>query len=254
MRAYVADLVSIVTPAYRASTFVGDAIRGAIGQTYPNWEMLIVDDCSPDDIASAVGAVASQDDRVQLILAPRNGGPALARNLALERAKGRYVAFCDADDYWLPAKLECQLSLMAQNDAPLSYTQYRRISEDGSQTGRLISVPDKLTYRQLLGNTGIATSSVILDRRVVGEVRMSKTFYDDFVLWLQILRQGHTAWGLREDLLRYRVVEGSWSRKKSRSASMVWRTYRDIEHLSLPESCWYLANYALRAYRKYRSF
>lgn len=254
MSASVSDLVSIVTPAYRAAAFVGDAIRGAIAQTYQEWEMLVVDDCSPDETATEIAAIAAVDPRVHLIRAQRNGGPAAARNLALERARGRFIAFCDADDYWLPGKLKSQLAFMANRDVALSYTSYRRISEDGRRVGHAIPVPESLTYSKLLGNTAIATSSVLLDRQRVGEVRMKHSFYDDFILWLEILKSGHVAGGLREDLLRYRVVQGSWSRSKSRSARMVWRTYRDHERLSLPESCWHLANYAIRGYLKYRRF
>ena len=254
MSDFVPGLVSIITPAYRAAAFVGDAIRGAIAQTHREWEMLIVDDCSPDDTAKQIASYAATDARIRLIQAPRNGGPAVSRNLALERARGRFVAFCDADDYWLPEKLLSQLTFMTTHNIALSYTCYRRISEDGRRTGRRIAVPEQLTYHGLLGNTAIATSSVILDRRLVGDVRMSREFYDDFVLWLQILKSGHTAGGLRKDLLRYRVVRGSWSRNKSNSARMVWRTYREIERLSLPASCWYLTNYAIRGYLKYRRF
>lgn len=248
------NLVSIVTPAWRAARFVGATIRSVQAQDYTNWEMLIVDDCSPDDTVAVVASFAQHDPRVRLIRQPRNGGPAAARNAALDAAAGRYLAFLDSDDLWLPAKLSTQLAFMRMQRVALSYTEFRRISEDGSRTGERVKVPTSLTYRQLLCDTSIATSTVMIDRTLTGDFRMKKTYYDDFAAWLEILRRGHVARGLREDLMRYRVVGNSVSRDKMRSAAMVWRTYREIERLGVLDSSWCLLNYAIRGALKYRRF
>src|SRR5207237_6415780 len=122
--------------------------------------------------------------RIRLIALERNGGPAAARNAALERASGRWIAFLDSDDMWLPAKLERSLAHAQANRAALVYTAYRRVSHDESRVGELIRVPRTLTYRQLLGNTAIATSTVLIDRTIAGDVRMRRVYYDDFVCWL----------------------------------------------------------------------
>lgn len=246
------DLVSIVTPAYKASAFVGDAIRSVLAQSYPNFEMLVVDDGSPDDTAAKVAEFARQDDRIRLI-SQANAGPAMARQRALDHARGRYIAFLDSDDFWLPAKLERQLAFMAATDAPLTYTQFRRVDALGKRPGQLIEVPERLTYRELLGNTAIATSTAIVDLHKTGPLKMTKTYYDDFVLWLGILKGGTTARGLREDLMRYRVVEQSVSRNKFRSVVKVWRTYRDIEKLPAPYAAWCLTRYGANAVAKYRT-
>lgn len=248
------ELVSIITPAFKAARFVDDAIRSVVAQDYPHWELVIVDDCSPDDTAQRIEEWAKRDSRIRLIRQRENGGPAAARNVALSSSTGRYGAFLDSDDWWLPCKLSRQLEFMRANAAALSFTGFRRISEDGGETGRLIRVPRRLTYGQLLGNTAIATSTVIVDRSITGPLQMRRVYYDDFVLWLSLLRQGYVAYGLNEDLMRYRVVGKSVSRNKTKSAGEVWRTYRQIEGLGMLRSAWYFASYGARGWFKYSRF
>jgi teichuronic acid biosynthesis glycosyltransferase TuaG len=245
------DLVSIITPAYRCAGVVGETIRSVLDQTYSQWEMLIIDDCSPDDTREVLREWTKIDKRVRLIEQSKNGGPAIARNAGLECAQGRWIAFLDSDDLWLPQKLERSIAFAEEHMAPLVFTGFKRIPADGGAEGRYIGVPRTLTYRRLLGNTAIATSTVLLDRRIVGDVRMRKTYYDDFDCWLQILKPGLTAHGLNEDLMRYRVMGQSVSRNKRNSAAKVWRAYRDLEKLSFPVASWYFINYALRGLLKY---
>jgi teichuronic acid biosynthesis glycosyltransferase TuaG len=248
------DLVSIITPAYKAAGTVEDTIRSVLAQTYPHWEMLIADDCSPDHTREVIAAWAAREPRIRLIAMEKNGGPAAARNGALAQARGRWIAFLDSDDLWLPQKLERSLAHARSTGAALVFTGFRRISFDGSRTGDYIGVPPALTYRQLLGNTAIATSTVVLDAAQCGEVRMKRTYYDDFACWLELLKKGLTARGLDEDLMRYRVVPKSVSRNKRRSAQEVWKAYRGIEQLGLLASAWHFSSYAWHAWRKYRRF
>ena len=248
------DLVSIITPAFRAASFIGETIKSVIAQTYPNWEMIIAEDCSPDHTREVIRQWALVEPRVKLVAMECNGGPALARNAALEFAEGRWIAFLDSDDLWLSDKLERVIKHAQAHKAALVFTGFRRIAVDGSATGHYVSVPRTLSYHQLLGNTAIATSTVLLDRNVVGEVRMKKTYYDDFDCWLQILKRGHLAFGLDEDLMRYRVMNQSVSRNKWRSALHTWRAYRELEKLNLPLSLWYFSQYAMRGLIKYRKF
>ena len=247
-------LVSIVTPAFRAASTIEATIRSVIDQSYPHWEMLIADDCSPDDTRDVVARWSERDPRVRLIAMPRNGGPAAARNGAIAAAQGRWLAFLDADDLWLPKKLETQLAFHRGAGAKISFTAFRRIAADGSGEGHLIRVPSTLDYRGLLANTAIATSTVIVDRDATGPVVMKKTYYDDFACWLDILRPGGVAVGLNEDLMRYRVMAASVSRNKRNSAYQVWLAYRRMEKLGLLSSMRYFAAYALRGLRKYRRF
>lgn len=248
------DLVSIITPAFRAEAVISETIKSVIAQTHANWEMLIAEDCSPDNTREVIRQWARTDPRIQLIALEQNGGPAMARNAALERASGRWIAFLDSDDLWLPQKIERTLAHALEHQAALSFTGFRRMTADGQSIGRYVDAPQRLSYRQLLGNTAIATSTVLIDRNVTGDIRMKKTYYDDFDCWLQILKRGHSAYGLNEDLMHYRVLGQSVSRNKRRSAAHVWRAYRDLEELSLPATLWYFSQYAIRGLLKYKNF
>jgi teichuronic acid biosynthesis glycosyltransferase TuaG len=249
------NLVSIITPAYRAAGVIGETIESVLAQTHGDWEMLIAEDCGPDDTRDVVREWQARDPRVRLIEMEGNGGPAEARNAALGQARGRWLAFLDSDDVWLPNKLERQLAFHRRlGDAKISFTGFRRISADGGKVGRFIQVPGKLNYRQLLGNTAIATSTVLVDRLQTGDFIMRKTYYDDFACWLSLLKSGGYAAGLNEDLMRYRVMDGSVSRDKGHSARQVWLAYRNIEQLGRIASAWNFARYAIRAWLKYRRF
>jgi teichuronic acid biosynthesis glycosyltransferase TuaG len=248
------SLVSIIVPAYRAAAVIGATIESVRAQTWADWEMLVADDCSPDDTRDVVRVWSERDPRIRLIALAKNGGPAAARNAALAQARGRWIAFLDSDDLWLPEKLERCIAFAQAQEAALVFTGYRRISADGSRTGRYIGVPTRLSYRRLLGNTAIATSTVLIDRSLTGDIRMQKVYYDDFVCWLGIVQRGLRACGLDEDLMRYRVMQKSVSRNKGRSAREVWKIYRGVLGLGPLAAGWYFANYAGRALLKYRRF
>lgn len=254
MKSNINDLVSIIMPAYRVESIIEDSINSVISQTYQNWELLVADDCSPDATASVVASASERDSRVRLIQCKVNGGPAVARNAALAEARGRWIAFLDSDDLWLPDKLEETIQYALANRSALTYTGFRRISFDKKLTGDYISVPRSLTYSQLLGNTAIATSTVLLDRQLVGDICMKNVYYDDFVCWLGVLSKEGIAYGLNKDLMRYRVVANSVSRNKRRSAFEVWKIYTQVEKLGYIRSTWSFLNYAFNAFVKYRSF
>jgi teichuronic acid biosynthesis glycosyltransferase TuaG len=246
--------VSIITPSWNVEGLVGATIESVQAQTFGDWELLIADDCSTDSTAAAIESYAQMDRRIKLIRRPRNGGPALARQAAIEQASGRFLAFLDSDDLWLPYKLERQVSFALEHRAALSFTAFRRINESGSMTGRLISVPASLTYGQLLKNTSIATLTALVDRDITGDIAMKNEPYDDFCLWLSILKPGHIAHGLNEDLARYRVRGVSVSSRPLRSAGWVWHIYRKVERLSPVESAWCFAHWSTRACLKRLQF
>lgn len=247
-------LVSIITPAYKAEKYIEETVRSVQRQTYPNWEMIIVDDCSPDKTHAVATEISQTDNRVRSLKQERNSGPAASRNVALQHANGRWIAFLDSDDLWLPQKLERQIAFHRSVNAKITFTEYRRISSNGESIGKVIRIPDRLDYRSLLGNTAIATSTVIVDRDKTGTFLMKDIYYDDFGCWLDLLRTGGFAFGFHEDLMRYRVLDHSVSRKKGHSALQVWNTYREVENLGIPASLFYFLSYALRGVLKYRKF
>jgi teichuronic acid biosynthesis glycosyltransferase TuaG len=246
-------LVSIITPAYRAVKFVGETIASVQAQEHQNWEMLIVDDGSPDETAQVVAQHAAADPRIRLIR-QANSGPWAARQTAVDRASGDFVAFLDSDDLWLPGKLSRQLAFMREKNAAISFTRFRRMNADGTHTGHLVEIPAQIDYRGLLRNTVLATSTVMINRSITGSFRLKNTYYDDFALWLDILKRGHVAYGLQEDLMRYRVMNASVSRNKRKSAYMVWRTFREVESLNPVYATWCFFGYAFNAWKKYRRF
>ena len=242
--------VSIITPAYNAEPFISATIESVLGQSFQDWELLVADDVSSDRTPEIVAGFADRDPRVRLLRRGRNGGPAAARNTALRAAAGRYIAFLDNDDLWLREKLARQVTFMQENDCAISYTAYRRMSEDGRKIGPIIQVPSRLTYAQLLRNTAIANMTAMVDRQQTGPFELVETWYDDYILWLSLLRRGFTAAGLSEDLARYRVVSRSVSSNSLRAATWVWRVYRDHEGLSPIHATWCLLHYAARATHK----
>jgi len=243
-------LVSVITAAYNAEAFIAGTIASVQAQSLSDWEMLVADDASGDRTAPIVAAVAAEDDRVRLIRLPQNGGVARARNAALAAARGRFIAFLDSDDLWLPQKLERQVAFMKAKEAAVSYTAFRRIDESGSRVGRLVKVPARLTYRQLLRNTAIATLTGMVDTAKTGPLRMTEARRDDYILWLSLLKRGFVAHGLQADLARYRVVRGSLSSKPKRSATWVWDVYRKVEKLGLLQAAWCMLHYGARAVAK----
>ena len=246
------DLVSIVMPAWQAENYIADAIASVLEQSYHNWELFIVDDCSTDTTADIAMGFQRSDDRIHLVKQKINGGPAQARNAALTYARGRWVAFLDCDDLWHREKLEVQLKRQSAASAVISYSSFIRFND--YKIGRQIGVPPELDYHKLLGNTAIATSTVIVDREISGLFLMKETYYDDLACWLELLRGGQVAVGVDKPLMKYRVLPGSISRNKLKSAFEVWKIYRDIERLSVFHSIKHFASYSVRGFLKYLRF
>lgn len=246
-------LISIVTPTYNAAKYISETIHSVKQQIYQNWEMILVDDCSTDETREIIWREIKYDDRFHLIELTKNGGPSIARNKAIEHAKGDYLAFLDSDDLWLPQKLEKQVAFMMKNKLAFSFTKYRMMTEEGIQTNFTVSVPQKISYKHLLKNTTIGTLTVMLDKRKVGNVQMvdDREISEDFALWLSILGKGFQAYGLDEELALYRKCEQSLSSNKLHSAKKTWNTYRKMEKINFLHALWYFTNYSFHAYKKH---
>ncbi len=242
-----APLVSIITPAWKAAAYITETLLSARSQTFQDWEHLVIDDRSPDDTGKVVAALAAQDSRIRLLCTPVNGGPARARNVGLEQARGRYICFLDADDLWLPDKLAAQIALLERSGAAVCYTGYRRVSYSQDKKSRVIRVPPSLSYGKLLRNTAIVTSSAMIDTAKTGPIRMQQAARDDYLLWLGLTKAGHKAIGLNGEYVHYRKVPGSVSSKQLHASGIVWHIYREHEKLSLPFAAWCFLNYAIRA-------
>ncbi|MFO7790644.1 MAG: glycosyltransferase family 2 protein [Bacteroidales bacterium] len=241
-------MISIITPAYNASQFISDTIDSVAGQTFKDWELLIVDDCSRDNTAEIVQAYADHDSRIKLIKNTENTGAAEARNVALRQAKGHYIAFLDSDDMWKPGKLEKQLSFMQGNDYAFTFTGYECVNEKADRVLYRVKAKHRFSYRKFLRNTAIGTLTVMINRDKTGFFEMPRIRSShDMALWLDIMKRGYKAYGLNECLAQYRLVEGSNTAGKLKAAKDVWKVYRDIEKLNLMYSCFNFAGYAVNA-------
>ena len=249
-------LVSVITPAYRAERFIETTIESVRAQTFPDWEMLVVDDASTDGTTALVARLAERDPRVRLYRKPAQSGASASRNLAIAAARGRWLAFLDSDDLWLPDKLERQLAFAERCGGAFLYGGFRRISEDGGRIGRLVRVPARINFGGLLKNTCIATLTVMLDRQRLPPVVFPEDLRrgNDFATWLILLRAGGWAYGLNADLGRYRTVSNSLSSRKARTSSWVWRVYRETAGLDVVRSLWCFSHYAARGALKRVSF
>ena len=247
------EKVSIITPTYNSSKYISEAVESVLAQSYAAWEMIIVDDCSSDKTYDIIQRYACRDNRIKVFRLPQNSGPAAARNLAMDKAQGRYIAFLDSDDLWVSDKLERQLEFMKEKGAAFTYTAYEKMDESGDTRGRIVHVPDQTDYKGLLSASVIGCLTVIYDTNVTGKVFMPNLpKRQDHGLWLKILKMGHIAYGLNEPLAYLRIREGSISSNKVMAATYVWKLYRDVEGLSFLESSYHFINYAARAFFKYR--
>lgn len=245
------DLISIVTPVYNAENYILETIRMVLRQTYDNWELLLVDDGSTDQSAQVIQTCLEQnpDPRIRLIRLERNGGAAAARNRGIEEAKGRYLAYLDADDIWLPQKLQKELDFMEQKQAAFVCCSYEFGDENAKGTGKIVHVPPQLTYRQALSRTVIFTTTVLFDltKLTKEQIRMPLVKSEDTASWWRILRQGYTAYGLDEVLAIYRRPKKSLSSNKLEAMRRIWNLYRKQEQLGVLQSAWYFCFWAWRA-------
>lgn len=217
------EIVSVITPVYNAERFLRETVESALNQTYPQMEIILVDDCSPDKSSEIIKELMATYPNIVYHLQPSNMGAGVARNTALELANGRYVAFLDADDVWKPEKTARQLELMKEKGSPFGYTAIEMIDETGKVVKGKRKVREKINYKFLLHNTMIATSTVIIDRKELGDFRMPlRRGGQDYATWLSLLRSGCTAVGINEALEQYRLVSGSLSSNKLKSVKQIW--------------------------------
>lgn len=239
--------VSIITPLFNSSRFLRETIESVKAQTRDDWELICVDDGSIDDSVEIVQSYAATDFRIRLVRLEQNAGSAVARNAGIDAARGRYIAFLDSDDLWLPHKLETQLEFMRLNRVTFSFTAYDRVDEHNNPLRR-VDVPRRVTYEQLLKTCYIGCLTAIYDTAHFGKVHMPlMRKRQDYGLWLQLLKKTDHAHGLQQVLARYRVRPNSISSNKFDTAKYTMRVYREVEGFGLWKSRYYFMRYMLRA-------
>ncbi|WP_176719658.1 glycosyltransferase family 2 protein [Salinivibrio sp. BNH] len=237
--------VSIITPSYDCSNYISNTIDSVLFQTFTDWEMIVVDDCSSDNSVSVINSYMEKDSRIRLIQLKENSGAAIARNTAIEVAQGRYIAFLDSDDLWEPEKLAIQLSFMQRNDIAFSFSAYHKINEEAVDIGT-VSVPENVSYHQLLKCCVIGCLTAMYDTNKIGKVYMPLIRKrQDFGLWLRILKKCGIAYGIAQPLAKYRVRKDSISSNKLKAALYNWKLYREVENLNLFQALYYFSHYAI---------
>lgn len=237
-------LVSVLTPAHNAQAVITRALRSVQAQSVTDWEMIVIDDGSDDGTVSLVQELAVQDPRLRLIRQDPQQGAAAARNAGLAQARGRYVAFLDADDAWAPDKLSQQLSVMAQQGAALSYSGFARVR---AGTRHVVQVPPRVTRAQLLRGNCIGCSTAVYDRAVLGDMPMPQLrMRQDYALWLTVLGQVPYAVGVCAPLVDIHVTPGSLSSNKWRAMQATWRMHHDHFGTGRMRAAWYVLAHTLR--------
>jgi len=222
--------VSVVMPAYNAEAYIEAAIRSALRQTWTDFELIVVDDCSQDATADIARRMAGEDGRIILLQNARNSGVSACRNAGVAKARGEWIAFLDSDDLWREDKLEKQLALLDRHpDAVLSYTASAFMDEDGRRYTYTMEAEEETDYETLLRRNLLSCSSVMVKREVMLRHPMGGgQMHEDYAAWLLILRETRCAYGLNEPLLVYRLRRGSKSGGRFRSAKMIYRSYRYV--------------------------
>lgn len=243
----VAPKVSIVMPVFNAARTLAESVRSVLGQSFPNWELILVDDGSTDGSRDLILDLAKRDDRIRPLLLSTNLGAAGARNAAMDLVQGRYIAFLDSDDVWKAEKLEAQVRFMEHTQAAISFTDYEWIDVDGHPLHVVVQAQDQPTWRDLTWGNNIGLSTSMVDRERSGlplmpELRLNH----DYAMWLEMLRRGLSARRIPEVLVGYRMLPGSLSQNKIESASHNWSILRRREGLSLWETLPRMAFWAFR--------
>lgn len=233
-------LVSIIMPSYNSEDYIKDSIDSVMNQTYKNWELLIVDDSSTDQTVSIIRNHIKNDARIKLEVLRQNSGAAIARNQAVEKAKGKYLAFLDSDDLWDEKKLSKQINFMEENNYLFTSTSFNEMNDDNQVLNNITHSYEKLDYNGVLkhcpGNSTVMYNAEELGKFYSPDIRKR----NDFAMWLQVIKEAKYLYGLSDVLSVYRVREGSLSKNKTDLVKYQWEVYRDIEKLSFMKSLYLL--------------
>lgn len=246
-------LVTVIMPAYNAELYLEEAVQSVLDQTFTDWELLILEDCATDGTYALAEKLAARDDRITLLKNAQNMGVARTRNRGFDLARGKYVALLDSDDVWHLDKLERQLARMEETGADFSYTSYAIVDGEGKKTKADFLVPGEVTYRDQLTRNAIGCSTVMLKASLLKTYRFVTDFYhEDYVLWIQLLKDGYRAAGCEEVLVDWRFIENSRSFNKVKAAKNRWRIYRDYLKMPLHQRICAFAVYAVTSIIKYK--
>lgn len=236
-------MVSIITATFNSSLYISKTIESIQKQSYEDWELIITDDCSSDNSVEIIQDIARVDNRVKVFCLKKNSGAGVARNNSIKEAKGRYIAFCDSDDLWLPNKLETQLKFMDENKLGFTYSSYFTQDENHKRIGCIYS-PKEISYTEILRNNYVGCLTAIYDVKELGKMYMPNIRRrQDWVLWIRIIKKLKLVKGISEPLAIYTVRANSLSRKKSELLKYHWIVYREELGFGILKSSYYMIQF-----------
>lgn len=237
--------VSIIVPLYNTKNLLAETIESVLSQTYTNWEMIIVDDCSTDGSYEYAMTFSEKEQRIKVFQLSCNSGPGEARKYGYEKAEGEIIAFLDSDDLWMPVKLERQITFMADHQYEFTCTDYEQINEKGSCIGRTIYCKEQADYRSVLRTCPVGSSTVMITSDLLGKVDMPTIRKsNDYSLWLRILKIYPYVYGIQETLMLYRIRPQSISYNKFKKVKYSWRVFREYEGFSVMFSLFLILEWA----------
>ena len=244
------NLVTVVTPCYNSEKFIVTSINSVLSQTYSNWEMIIVDDCSTDKSVENIESIIKNHSKIKLVKLLKNTGVAQAKNAALNIANGRFVAFLDSDDIWHPTKLEKQISFMLNKNIPISFSSYGLIDIYGKNKKHIVHSIEKVNYTDYLKNTIIGFSTSIIDTKFIGkEFRFNNMrSREDTDLWIRLLKEGNCAYGISNVLAYYRIHPNSITSNKAIASLQVWDLYFNRSTEFRRKTLWCFVNFVWSCY------
>jgi len=246
-------LVSIITPSYNSEKTLNETFLSIKQQTYPNWEWLIIDDHSKDSSFEMAKNIAKSDERIIVVQTERNSGAAAARNLGIQKARGRFIAFLDSDDMWKPNKLEEQINFMISTGASFTYSDYD-ILYPNKKTKTFSPKSLKTDYKHLLKKCDIGCLTVIYDSKVIGKryMPLDTPKREDYAAWLDITKEGIVAHKIPKNLAIYRIQSNSVSYHKFKLVKFHWNVYRKHEKIGVFKSLYYLFVHSMnKIFNKY---
>lgn len=245
-------IVSIITPCYNGEQYIEDTIKSVISQDFPDFEMLIIDDCSSDGSARIIKQYSTKDQRIKYFkTSKKSGSPSLPRNIGIENSRGKYIAFLDADDIWLPKKLDSQVRFMEDNNLDMSYSFYEKIDWNGVRDNRIVKTRIVATYKSLLISNSIPCLTSMIRKSVIGDTRFKHIQQEDYCFWLDILNKGVQAHNLCEVTALYREAKNSRSANKLDMFKGHWNVIRNHQNIGFLQACYYMITYAISGFSKY---
>lgn len=250
----VENKVSVIMPVYNAERFLRQAVDSVLTQSYSDFELILVDDCSTDGSYDILCEYENKDKRVRVFKNEQNKGVSYTRNFAVSKANGEYIALIDSDDMWRKDKLSKQMSLIEKYpDTDLCYTASAFVDTESVESDFVFNVPEQVTYKKLLKQNVASCSSVLIKKKWLVKYPMAHdNMHEDFAVWLSVLKDGGKARGINEPLLIYRVAANSKSGNKFKSMGMTYRVYKYMG-LNIFERCYYMCFYILSGIKKHGS-